>query len=119
MIDLVLFYLLFYFFILNLKNRVLYPQTINRLALLLSLLPPSCIVVLERDLVNILFSYFSNSQSNQPEFFTTQQMSIEIDMFRGQSMSSSPNISRESSTYSNTSSIVYADRIQALVNNTT
>jgi len=79
MIDLVLFHLLFYFyfsfyfyfFISNLNNRVLYPQTINRQVLLLSLLSSSYIVVLERDLVNTLFSYFSNSQSNQPESFTT------------------------------------------------
>ena len=127
MIDLVLFHLLFYFyfsfyfyfFISNLNNRVLYPQTINRQVLLLSLLSSSYIVVLERDLVNTLFSYFSNSQSNQPESFTTQQMDIEINMFRGQSISSDSNIFRKSSAHSNTFSIVCADRIQVLANNPT
>jgi len=46
-------------------------------------------------------------------------MNIEIDMPRGWSMSSSPNISRKLSAHSNTSSMVYADRIQALANNPT
>jgi len=73
----------------------------------------------EIDLANTLFPYFSNFQSNQPESFTTQQMNIKIDMPRGWSMSSSPNISRKLSAHSNTSSMVYADRIQALANNPT
>jgi len=84
---------------------------------LLSLLPLSCMVAFKRDLVNTLFSFFSNSQSYQLESFTIQQMNIEIDMPRGQSMSSSPNNSRESSIHSNVSSMAYVDRIQALVNN--
>ena len=71
----------------------------------------------KRDLVNTPFPYFSNSQRNQLESFTTQQMDIEINTSRGQLMSSSPNISRESSAYSNASSMAYANRIQALANN--
>jgi len=76
-------------------------------------------VVPERDLVNILFPYFSNFQSNQPEFSTTQQIDIEINMPRSQLMSSSSIISKELSVYSNTSSMVYTDRIQVLANNYT
>jgi len=45
-------------------------------------------------------------------------MNIEINMSKGQSMSSSSNISKELSAYSNIFSIAYADRIQVLANNT-
>ena len=76
-------------------------------------------VVPERDLVNILFPYFSNFQSNQPESSTTQQIDIEIDIPRSQLMSSSSIISRESSVHSNNSSMAYTDRIQVLANNYT
>jgi len=67
----------------------------------------------QKRLVNTLFSYCFNPQQ---ESFSTQQMNVEINMPRGQSMSSSPNYSRESSTHSNASSMAYADRIQALAN---
>ena len=45
-------------------------------------------VASERDLANTLFFFFSNPQSYQLESFTNQQMNIEINMPRGQSMSS-------------------------------
>ena len=89
------------------------------LLLFLSLLLPFCIIILERDLVNILFPYFSNFQSNQPESFTTQQIDIEINILRSQLMSFSSIISRESSVYSNNFSMAYTDRIQVLANNYT
>jgi len=52
----------------------------------------------------------------QQESFSTQQMDVDFNMPRGQSVSSSPNCSRESSTHSNAFSMAYADRIQALAN---
>ena len=86
--------------------------------LLLSLLPPSYMVVPIRESVNTLFPFILNSQSSIQEStnILNQQMDIEIDTPRGQSMSSSTNSSRESLTHSNTSPMVYADRIQALAN---
>ena len=69
--------------------------------------------------MNILFPYFSNFQSNQPESFTTQQIDIEINILRSQLMSFSSIISRESSVYSNNFSMAYTDRIQVLANNYT
>jgi len=105
-LDLILLLLLFYFG--SMKRYMTW---------LLSLLPLSCMIASERDLANTLFSFFSNPQSYQLESFTNQQMNIEINMPRGQSMSSSPNNSRELSIHSNVSSMAYADRIQPLVNN--
>ena len=86
--------------------------------LLLSLLPPSCIVVSIRESVNTLFPFILNPQSSIQEStnILNQQINIEIDTPRGQSMSFSTNSSRESLTHSNTSSMAYADRIQASAN---
>jgi len=70
-------------------------------------------IVPKRDLVNTLFPYCLNPQQ---ESFSTQQINVEINMPRGQSMSSSPNCSRESSTHSNASFMAYADKIQVLDN---
>jgi len=74
-------------------------------------------VASKRDLANISFPFFSNPESYWLESFTNQQMNIEINISRGQSMSSSLNNSRKSLIQSNVSSMAYADRIKALVNN--
>ena len=84
---------------------------------LLSLLPLSCMVASKRDLANTSLPFFSNPESYWLESFTNQQMNIEINIPRGQSMSSSLNNSRKSSIQSNVSFMAYADRIKALVNN--
>ena len=47
--------------------------------LLLFLLPPSCMIVPKRDLVNTLFPYCFNPQQ---ESFSIQQMDVEINMPR-------------------------------------
>jgi len=70
-----------------------------------------------RELVNIVFPFTLNFQSNQTESYTTQLIDIEIDTLRDQSTSFSPNSFRKMLVHSNTSSIVYVDKIQALANN--
>ena len=85
----------------------------NRITLLLSLLPPSCIVAPKRELANILNHSTSISQTNQ--FFSSKQQSIdiEVNLSREHSPSSSPsfNSSREMSINSATSSMDYAECI--------
>ncbi len=81
--------------------------------LLLSLLPPSCMVVLKKELVNTLFLFTLNSQSSIQEStnILNQQIDIEIDPPRGWLMSSSTNSFRELLTNSNAFSIAYTYKI--------
>jgi len=64
-----------------------------RITSLFSLLPLSYIVVPNRELVNILFSFILSSQSSlqEPTNIRKQQMNIEVDILRGQSILSSSN----------------------------
>jgi len=63
-----------------------------RIISLFSLLPLSYIVVPNRELVNILFSFILSSQSSLQELtnIRKQQMNIKVDILRGQSILSSP-----------------------------
>ena len=81
--------------------------------MLLSLLPPSCIVVPIRDLVNKKFLSFTNLHTNQSMSSTNHQMDINTEKNKERSLNSSPNSSRDLSIYSDASSIEYAERIKA------
>jgi len=71
-----------------------------------------------RELANTLFPFIINPQSSLQEMTNAnnQQMDIEVNSPRGQSMLANSNSSRESSIHSNTLSMVYADRVQVLAN---
>ena len=81
----------------------------------LSLIPLSCMVVLNRELVNILYSFDFNLLSN-PLTHNNINIDIEINTSRGQSNISSTNNSRKLSVYSNILFISYIESIQALDN---
>ena len=83
--------------------------------LLLSLLPPSCMVAPKRELVNTLFPFTINLQSSLQEPSTAISMDIVINTPRDQSTCTSSNSSRE--VYA--SFITYVDWIQAMANNRT
>ena len=88
------------------------------IALLLSLVLLSCIVVPIRDLVNILFSSSTTAFQYSHMDILPFLMNIDIDnnIIRGRPNSSSKNSLRESSILSNTSSIAYYKYIEALNN---
>ena len=81
-----------------------------------SFLPPSRMVMPERNSVNALFI---NTNNNSQKPSTGMAMDMEVDIPRGQSASSSTNSSRASSTHSNVSSTEYAECIQVFANNPT
>ena len=85
--------------------------------MLLSLLPPSCMVVPNRESVNTLFSFNFSLLSDPQVHYSNMAIDMEVDTPRGRSINSSTNNSRALSVYSNTSSIAYTERIQALNNN--
>jgi len=76
---------------------------------LLSLLPPSYMVVPIRELVNTLYISTDKPQTNQISLSKQYLMDIEIDLPRGRSTSLSTNSSRETSINSVTSSMAYAE----------
>ena len=80
--------------------------------MLLSLLPPSCIVPI-RDLANINFLSSTNLHINQSMSSTNHQMNINTKKNKERSLNSSPNSSRDLSIYSDTSSMEYTERIKA------
>jgi len=84
--------------------------------LLLSLVPPSCIVVPNRELVNTLFS-FDISILSIPIAYNNKNIDIDIDTLRGRLVNVSTNGSRESLTYSNVPFISYMKRMEAQNNN--
>jgi len=84
---------------------------------LLSLVPPSCMVAPIRKLANTLILSLSNLQSTQLTLSIPQQMNIEINKTKSMSKMFSLNSSRESSVHSDTSSIDYVERVQAMANN--
>ena len=92
------------------------PLQAIRVLLLLSLRPPSYMVVSNRELANVPFSFNTN---NPKESFTGMVIDMEVDMPRGHSVSLSTNGSRASSTHSYTSSMEYAEYVKAITNNTT
>ena len=79
--------------------------------MLLSLLPPSCMVAPERDLANTLFPFTINPTNSLQDHSATTLMDINIDTPRGQSTGHKSNNSRESSVLSNASSVAYVDCI--------
>jgi len=67
----------------------------------------SCIVVLNRDLVNTLFSFITDIPSNSRILSTTMPIDIETDISRSKSTSTSLNSFREFSI----SSVAYMDKV--------
>jgi len=67
----------------------------------------SCIVVLNRDLVNTLFSFIIDIPSNSRILSTTMPIDIETDISRSKSTSTSLNSFREFSI----SSVAYMDKV--------
>ena len=104
------FLFLFYFLIWNLELRFV--------SLLLSFLPPSCMVVPIRELVNTLFSTSTTTiQSLQMACLpSTMDMNIDIDIIRERSASSSRINSRESLIDSKASSMAYHERMEVINN---
>ena len=86
---------------------------------LLSLLPPSCMIVPIRELANTLHSFTLKPQNNQLNLSKCYLMDIEIDFPRGHSASPSLNSFRGTSASSAASSIDYADHIQVQADNMT
>jgi len=84
--------------------------------LLLSLLPPSCMVVSKRDSVNILFPFTINPTNSLQDHSATTPMDIKIDTSRGWFSGHNSNSSRESLVLSNISSVAYVDHIQVMAN---
>jgi len=84
--------------------------------LLLSLLPLSCIVASERDLVNILFPFTINPTNSLQDHSAITPMYIKINTSRGWSSGHNFNSSRKLLVLSNTSSVTYVDHIQVIVN---
>jgi len=84
--------------------------------LLLSLIPPSCIVAPNRELADTLFPFDISILSNP---MTNNNMNMNIDMNnpRGRTVNASANSSRKSSTHSSVSSISYIERMEAQNNN--
>ena len=76
----------------------------------ISLILLSCIVVLNRDLANTLFSFITDIPSNSRILSTTIPIDIETNIFRGKSTSASLNSFREFSM----SSMAYMDKVQVL-----
>ena len=83
--------------------------------LFFSLIPLSCMVVLNKELVNILYSFNFNLLFNLPTY-NNMNIDMGINTPRDQSNISSTNNSRELSVYSNILFISYAESIQALNN---
>ena len=83
-------------------------------SLLLSLLPPSCMVVLIRELANKLSS--TSAINLQPlqmaQFPSNMDMDIDTNIIRGRSTSSSKTSLRELFTHSTTSSTPYHERME-------
>ena len=76
----------------------------------ISLILLSCIVVLNRDLANTLFSFITDIPSNSRILSTTIPIDIETNIFRGKLTSASLNSFREFSM----SSMAYMDKVQVL-----
>ena len=82
--------------------------------MILSLLPPSYIVVLIRELVNILFFTYSTTLQSNPiaQLPSNIDMDVDINIIRERSTFSSQISSRESSTHLAILSIPYHERIE-------
>lgn len=72
-----------------------------------------------RDLANTYFPFDFSLLCNPQALCSNMAVDMDIDMPRGWSVNSSANSSRASSIHLNTSSIAYAERVQALNNNPT
>jgi len=82
------------------------------MTLLLSLLPPSCIVAPIRELVNTWNPTASKETKINSMVQNNSNMDIDINIPRGRSASSSTNSSRVSSAYLGLSSILYYKRME-------
>ena len=87
--------------------------------MLLSLLPPSCMVAPNRGLVNTQFSFDISSTSNSQAHLNTLNMENDIEMGppRGRSHINLSNSSRDSSIISTTSFKLYYKHIEIQNNN--
>ena len=88
----------------------------SKLALLLSFILLSCIVVPNREIMNIN-SFPINSAMNYSMEINTISEDVNMDTLRGRSNSLSSNLLWELSTYSDLSSVLYVDRIETQNNN--
>ena len=73
---------------------------------LLSLVPPSCMVAPNREFVNINFITNNSTMSHSMDSNTVSE-DINMDLLRSRSNLSSPNLSRESSSHLDLSSVPY------------
>ena len=96
-------------------KTIYYTEMTDRVASLLSLIPPSCMVAPSSELANTLFPVNLNTHIT-PITLNNNQMDMEVDTLRGRSVSSSANGSRESSAHSSVSSIPYVERMEAQSN---
>ena len=87
----ILFYL-YYLFIFSFYPKLVKGWWYNIKSSLLSLLPPSYMIVPERELANTLNTSFSQSQSHQQNHSTQSSIKCEIILFREEFFSSSPSI---------------------------
>ena len=93
------------------KSRSILQSVVATLPLLLSLVPPSCIVASNRDLANTLCP-FSSKLFISTITFNHNNMDIEIDIPREMSVSNSANVSRKSLVYSSVSFIPYVNKME-------
>ena len=84
----------------------------SKATLLLSFIPPSCMVVPNREIANKLFLFNILAMSNSVEVHNLSE-DVNMDKTRGRFMALSPISSRATSTHSNASSIPYVNRIEA------
>ena len=82
---------------------------------LLSLIPPSCMVAPNREIANTYISFNYSAMSNSVEVNAISE-DVNMDEPRDRPLLLSPNISRGTSTHSDTLSIPYIDRMEAQSN---
>ena len=110
----VTFYITTVIYLLLVKKKIKNQLRLSVISLL-SLILPSYMVVLDRKLVNISFSFNIN---NSKKFSINITIDMKVDISRDCSVSLSINGSRTSLTHSYASSIEYAKCVKAITNNT-
>jgi len=92
-----------------LESRSIYTPDFSSL---LSFIPPSCMVVPNREFANIKSSFHTSAMHHSLEVNAISE-DVNMDEPRGRSKSSTRNPSRESSVISNLSSVPYVNRMKA------